>query len=496
MPTTVAIAGLTGKFAQCIASSLQAYPDVFIRGYCRSPQKLPHSLLLARNIKVIKGEIDDRVAARLFVKGANVVICCYFGSSAVMVQGQKVLIDACEELNVPRYIASDFAVDYTNIPANAIFPKDSARIIREYLASKRTVAGVHILTGGLMETFWSEFFGCWDRTTRSLSFWGTGEETWDLTTYETAAAYTPAVALDKSAVGVLRFRGDRKTILEIKDCFEKVYTAPLNLVSLGSIEELHTTVLDSFRKNPSDVMSWAPKQNQLVQNSRSPLLDKIVSFTACQPDSMETKQFINRFSSWISQRYQQRCLDTEPLPGLVQFNITRSLVINAQILGYTSERMAPSARSSLTSLNISKSYFHALPASLQPTALQRSVHHHPWIDLLPVAELRDNLLRQPETTYDAAQLCRDMRGLQVVSSGRGGVIVWGEPWDPHGWEVTEAFVQKWPWVVRGSRSLLQSTNYWRAQRGEPALSFQNYPAANGGANPRVHEVEEHLGSPA
>ncbi|GKZ71779.1 hypothetical protein AnigIFM50267_007821 [Aspergillus niger] len=212
--------------------------------------------------------------------------------------------------------------------------------------------------------------------------------------------------------------------------------------------------------------------------------------------SMETKQFINRFSSWISQRYQQRCLDTEPLPGLVQFNITRSLVINAQILGYTSERMAPSARSSLTSLNISKSYFHALPASLQPTALQRSVHHHPWIDLLPVAELRDNLLRQPETTYDAAQLCRDMRGLQVVNSGRGGVIVWGEPWDPHGWEVTEAFVQKWPWVVRGSRNLLQSTNYWRAQRGEPALSFQNYPAANGGANPRVHEVEEHLGSPA
>lgn len=126
MPTTVAIAGLTGKFAQCIASSLQAYPDVFIRGYCRSPQKLPHSLLLVRNIKVIKDEIDDRVAARLFVKEANVVICCYFGSSAVMVQGQKILIDACEELNVPRYIASDFAVDYTNIPVNAIFPKDSA----------------------------------------------------------------------------------------------------------------------------------------------------------------------------------------------------------------------------------------------------------------------------------------------------------------------------------------------------------------------------------
>ncbi|GKZ33161.1 hypothetical protein AbraIFM66950_002947 [Aspergillus brasiliensis] len=210
---------------------------------------------------------------------------------------------------------------------------------------------------------------------------------------------------------------------------------------------------------------------------------------------METQQFISQFSSWISQQYQQRCLDTEPLLGLVQFNITRSLVANAQILGYTSDRMAPSARSPLTSLKVSESYFHALPASLQPTALQRSVHHHPWIDLLPVAELRNNLLRRSETAYDAAQLCRDMRGFQVVNSGRGGVIVWGEPWDPDGWEVTEAFVQKWPWVVRGSHSLLQSTNYWRAQRGEPTLSFQSYPAANGGAHPRVYELDEHLGSP-
>ncbi|RHZ62469.1 NmrA-like family protein [Aspergillus thermomutatus] len=381
MPTTVAIAGLTGKFAQCIASMLQTYPDVSIRGFCRSPEKLPQCLLSKRNIEIIKGEFDDETAALEFVRGADVVICCYFGSPEVMVRGQRVLVDACEEAGVSRYIASDFAVDYTKIPASALFPKESARIIRDYLASKK-VAGVHILTGVLMETFWSEFFGCWDRGTRSLSLWGTGEEKWDLTTYETAAAYTAAVALDKSAVGILRFRGDRKSLLEIKEIFNEVYHAPIHLVTLGSVKELYDTVQELFNNNPSDVMSWAP-----------------------------------------------------------------------------------------------------------------SVPHHPWIDLLPVAELRDNLLCQSETTYDAAQLCRDMQGFQSVSSGRGGVIVWGEPWDQQGWEVTEAFVQKWPWVVRGSRSLLESTNYWRAKRGEPALYFQDYPAATYGAHPRIHEIEEDLESP-
>ncbi|GFF57173.1 elongation factor 1-gamma [Aspergillus udagawae] len=258
MTTTVAIAGLTGKFAQCVASVLQTYSDVSIRGFCRSPEKLPECLISETNVEVIKGEFDDASAVLEFVRGADVVICCYFGSPEVMVRGQKLLVDACEQACVSRYIASDFAVDYTKIPAGALFPKESARIIRDYLASKN-VAGVHILTGGLMETFWSEFFGCWDRNTQSLSFWGTGEEKWDLTTYETAAAYTAAAALDKSAVGVLRFRGDRKNMLEIKEIFNEVYHAPVHLVALGSVKELYKEVQELFNNNLGDVMRWAPK---------------------------------------------------------------------------------------------------------------------------------------------------------------------------------------------------------------------------------------------
>jgi nucleoside-diphosphate-sugar epimerase len=158
MSTTIAIAGLTGRFAQCITSALKSYPNVLIRGFCRSPEKLPASLLSENNVEIDKGEFDDEIAALEFVRGADVVICCYFGSPDVMITGQKSLIDACEKAGVPRYIASDFAVDYTQIPSGALFPKESARIIKEYISSK-DVAGVHILTGALIETFWSEFLG-------------------------------------------------------------------------------------------------------------------------------------------------------------------------------------------------------------------------------------------------------------------------------------------------------------------------------------------------
>ncbi|KAJ6044385.1 hypothetical protein N7499_006889 [Penicillium canescens] len=258
MAPTVGIAGVTGKFAQCIIKALQVYPTVSIRGYCRSPHKLPKDILASDKIEIVAGEFDDYGSIRSFVRGSDVVICCYFGGPEVMIQGQKLLIDACEEEGVPRYIASDFAVDYTKIPPGALFPKESAKIIMEYLKSKK-VAGVHILTGGLMETFWSEFFGIWRSETCSLSIWGNGEDSWELTTFPTAAAYTTEVALDRSAVGVLRFRGDRKSPKEIKETFERVYGSQMHLDRQGSINELYEAVEEAFRRDPNDIASWAPR---------------------------------------------------------------------------------------------------------------------------------------------------------------------------------------------------------------------------------------------
>ncbi|KAE8334258.1 hypothetical protein BDV24DRAFT_170373 [Aspergillus arachidicola] len=257
MPSTVAIAGITGKFSQCIIRALQESPDVLIRGYCRSPHKLPRAILDSDQIEIIGGSFDDRANIKRFVRGSDVVICCYFGQPEVMTEGQKYLIDACEEENVPRYIPSDFAVDYTKIPHGVLFPKESAKVIMEYLKSRK-VKGAHILTGGLMETFWSEFFGIWNPKMCSMSVWGSGEEVWELTTYQTAAAYTAAVALDKSAIGVFRFLGDRKSYKDIQEIFGRVYGVRLRLEYIGSISDLYKNVQEAYNRDNQDVMGWAP----------------------------------------------------------------------------------------------------------------------------------------------------------------------------------------------------------------------------------------------
>lgn len=252
-----------------------------IRGYCRSPEKLPQSVLKEYGIEVVKGDFDDKSSIQKFVQGADIVICCYFGSQDVMTRGQMLLVDACDEAGVPRYFASDFAVDFTKIPTGALFPKESTKIIMEYLTQKK-VKGVHILVGGLMETFWSEFFQIWDPKAQSIAVWGSGNDSWDLTSYKTTAAYTATVIMDPSAVGIFRYKlfslrrclpltstrgnqlailvlGDHKSAFETKEIFENVYHSDLRLNRLGSIDDLFNAVQAEFAKNPDDVFKWAPQ---------------------------------------------------------------------------------------------------------------------------------------------------------------------------------------------------------------------------------------------
>jgi hypothetical protein len=50
-----------------------------------------------------------------------------------------------------------------------------------------------------------------------------------------------------------------------------------------------------------------------------------------------------------------------------------------------------------------------------------------------------------------------------------GWIIWNDPWDVSGWEVTEGFTKKWGYLLRGCFDIIEATNRWRAVRGEGDL---------------------------
>ncbi|KAF5668651.1 hypothetical protein FHETE_5202 [Fusarium heterosporum] len=152
-----------------------------------------------------------------------------------------------------------------------------------------------------------------------------------------------------------------------------------------------------------------------------------------------------------------------------------------------------------------------IPPSLAPTALQLSRYHFPWINIIPFAPIRDNLIRR-EGRFDSWELWRDLVGdlmtptaaawqrgipssfsasvsevehsptflsesytdMDEVTAGSKGLILWGDPHDWQNWEATPGFLTKWSWAVQGCEELVMISNRWREKRGEEPMTICRY----------------------
>lgn len=193
-----------------------------------------------------------------------------------------------------------------------------------------------------------------------------------------------------------------------------------------------------------------------------------------EPYSMGSQLVMKRFEDFAIRSYVARIGALKILPSLSQFNFVKALFANIEVFGLSAEEMSDDALSPFNKV-VSTAHpgdnetarFSQLPTALQPTDLQHATPHHPWIDLLPMPTMRDNIFRQQLDDLSEENLCHAMRGL--APDQNPGLLVWRDPWDPSGWEVTEEFAKSWRWVIVGCWDLLHSTNTWRARRGERAL---------------------------
>ncbi|RSL87591.1 hypothetical protein CEP51_002142 [Fusarium floridanum] len=174
---------------------------------------------------------------------------------------------------------------------------------------------------------------------------------------------------------------------------------------------------------------------------------------------------LQRFEAFAQQVYMTRSPQLTVLPILSQFNFIRALLVNMDILGLSSKQMGHNALSRFNPTDHHRST--QLPDGLRPTDLQCATLHHPWIDLIPVPEMRDNLFLRGLDCFDEEELCHALRGR--IPDYDPGILVWRESWDQSGWEVTEVFARTWGWTIAGCWGLLRSTNEWRALRGERPL---------------------------
>ncbi|KAF2175834.1 NAD(P)-binding protein [Zopfia rhizophila CBS 207.26] len=250
MGIVIGIAGITGQFAQLLTLELVKNSGVTLRAYCRNAAKVSQSMSSTPNLEIIQGGAFDREQVSKFVKGCDIVVCCYQGDDELMIDGQKVLIDACEKGKVPRYMASDWSLDYTKLEFGQLFTKDPMKHVKAYIETKSFVKGVHVLNGVFFETLFNPYFGIYDSETHTFSHWGEPGVLFEGTSYGNSAEFTSRVILNKDAVGVQRFVGDCKSMDDIAQSFEKVYGVKTNVVVKGSAREL-CEMMWNLRNQPS-----------------------------------------------------------------------------------------------------------------------------------------------------------------------------------------------------------------------------------------------------
>ncbi|KAJ5756915.1 uncharacterized protein N7511_007097 [Penicillium nucicola] len=231
-------------------------------------------------------------------------------------------------------------------------------------------------------------------------------------------------------------------------------TKPVSSTSLAS-------PTSASASSASSVSSTSPQSQNAIIPSK---------LKACSPGTLQ--DLLEKFAKSAIESYARGDPTADHLMTLTKVNVFRAFTQNLELIGWSPYWMEDDAISIFNQgspQRESTAFDHShLPPMLQPTRVQKAMPHHPWLDFFPLPKMRDNLIEAGDE-WDDEQLCHDIMGFWGESTMDSGLLVWGEPWDIRNWEVTEPFLKKWQWIVRGCPELMNATNAWRARRGEKLI---------------------------
>jgi uncharacterized protein YbjT (DUF2867 family) len=203
---TVALAGATGDLGGRVLSAL-ARRGVEVRALVRGD--LPaaaQDAVRARGGTPIPVDFADTAALTGALAGAECVVSVLNGLEPVILDLQSRLLDAAAAAGVPRFIPSDFSLDFTRTR-----PGDNRNmdLRRRFMArlDAAPIRATSVLNGAFADLLTGEAPIVLTRFRRIL-YWGDPDKPLDFTTKDDVADYTADVALDRDPPRVLRIAGD------------------------------------------------------------------------------------------------------------------------------------------------------------------------------------------------------------------------------------------------------------------------------------------------
>ncbi|UXA53252.1 NmrA family NAD(P)-binding protein [Xanthomonas prunicola] len=201
----IVVAGATGDLGYRIAVALKDQDASVIALVRRGANTRRVAALEEQGIQIQRVELDDAERLREAIKGAACVVSALNGLEDVMLGQQGKLLHAAVAAGVPRFIPSDFSLDYTTTQPGDNRNLDLRRRFRNQLDAT-PIAATSVLCGGFLELL--EGSARLVVPGRRVLHFGDANQKLDFTAKDDVAGYTAAAALDPDSPRDLRIAGN------------------------------------------------------------------------------------------------------------------------------------------------------------------------------------------------------------------------------------------------------------------------------------------------
>ena len=235
------LAGATGNLGGRIARALQqrrASVCAIVRPGT-SADRL--TKLREKQIEIVEADLHARAEVVRACRGASCVVSSLLGLDKVLIDAQTALLDSAVEAGVPRFIPSDYAMDFTKIAPGLNRNFDLHRRFRERLAGS-PIRSTTILNGAFMNLLTGEAPIVLFKIKRVL-YWGeNADQPIDFTTMDDTAAYTAEAALDATVPSILRIAGEQISAAGLARTASEVSGAKFRLLRGGGLSRLQRII--------------------------------------------------------------------------------------------------------------------------------------------------------------------------------------------------------------------------------------------------------------
>ncbi len=231
MKKIILIAGATGNLGLRIVKALLT-KDVTVRALVRSSSHVGQIKQLEDlGIEICKVDIWNTDEIKSHCSEVSCVVSALAGLRDVVIDSQKVLLDAAVAACVPRFIPSDYSLDFTKFSNGENRNLDLRREFHTYL-DQCPIASTSIFNGAFMELLLDEMPMIIFKK-KLVIYWGKADYKWGFTTMDNTAEFTANVALDDNSPRYLRIAGDMISPREVRSVISEITGSKYRLIRIG-----------------------------------------------------------------------------------------------------------------------------------------------------------------------------------------------------------------------------------------------------------------------